>query len=68
MPFARNAPFEMHIQVEHDHYKVAVNGRHEFDYRHRVPINEITRLGVDGQVDLHGVTYLGVRLINSFLK
>jgi hypothetical protein len=59
MPFVRNQGFEINIQVEHDHFKVAVNSRHEFDYRHRIPINEITRLGVDGPVDLHGITYIG---------
>ena len=60
MPFAHNAPFEMHIQVEADHFKVAVNGRHQFDYRHRVPLSQITRFGIDGQVNIHDVTYVGV--------
>ena len=60
MPFARNDPFEMLIQVEADHFNVTVNGRHQFDYRHRVPLNQITRFGIDGQVDIHGVTYVGV--------
>ena len=68
MPFARNDPFEMLIQVEADHFNVTVNGRHQFDYRHRVPLNQITRFGIDGQVDIHGVTYVGVSFQSLILR
>jgi hypothetical protein len=62
MPFARDASFEMNIQVEEDYFKVAANGRHEFDYRHRIPYNEITRFGIDGQfIDIHFVTYIKIK-------
>ncbi len=59
-PFKHNHPFEMCISAESDHFKVAVNGQHLFDYNHRAPLDSIVRLAISGQIDCHGITYVGV--------
>lgn len=56
-PFKNNQPFEMIITVHNDDFKVTVDGARVFDYKHRVPINEITRLNVSGDVVLKSVSF-----------
>ena len=56
-PFKQNQPFEMVITVHADEYKVSVDGQHIFDYRHRIPINEITRLEITSDLVLKSVTF-----------
>ena len=64
-PFRHNTPFEMVIIAESDHFKVSINGHHAFDYRHRIPLNEVTVLNVEGGIDCHHISYLGVRIISN---
>ena len=53
MPFQKNYPFEIIILCQHHHYKVAVNGSHFCEYRHRIPKHSVNTLSVSspaGQV------------------
>ena len=58
--FQHGQPFELIISVEHDKYQVAINGAHVFDYHHRVPISEVGRLSIKGDVSVHRIVYSGV--------
>lgn len=44
------------ILCDHQQFKVAVDGRHLLDYKHRVKdLRSITQVEVEGDVTLHGV-------------
>uniref|UniRef100_A0A8D0BZY4 Galectin n=1 Tax=Salvator merianae TaxID=96440 RepID=A0A8D0BZY4_SALMN len=56
-PFEAGKPFKIQILCEMDHLKVAVNDAHLLQYNHRVKeLNQITKLGVSGDVSLTSVT------------
>ncbi|XP_077366520.1 galectin-8-like [Festucalex cinctus] len=50
MPFARGAAFELLLLALHDRFKVAVNGAHLLDYKHRLPLDHVDTLAVSGKV------------------
>ncbi len=43
--------------------KVVVNGQHLFDYNHRIPLYEVTKLAINGQIDCYSLKYVGVSKI-----
>ncbi|XP_072885519.1 galectin-9-like isoform X3 [Hemitrygon akajei] len=58
LPFVPGQTFELQIHVEPTCYKVLVNGRHLFNYNHRLqPLNQIDKLEVTGDVTLALVQY-----------
>ncbi|XP_069765022.1 galectin-9-like isoform X2 [Narcine bancroftii] len=58
LPFVPGQTFEMQILVQPNCYKVTVNGRHLFNYNHRIqPLNQIDMLEVTGDVSLSLVQY-----------
>ncbi|XP_072125888.1 galectin-9-like isoform X2 [Mobula birostris] len=58
LPFVPGQTFELQIHVEPTSYKVLVNGRHLFNYNHRLqPLNQIDTLEVSGDVTLSLVQY-----------
>jgi hypothetical protein len=57
--FQHGQPFELIISVDHDKYHVAINGNHVFDYNHRVPISEVAKLTIAGDVSVHRIVYSG---------
>ncbi len=60
-PFRHSQPFEVSVHVESDRYVVSLNGHHAFDYNHRVPVNEVNRLSVNGEIECHAIRVHGVR-------
>jgi len=58
MIFQRGVQYELTIDVLHDKYTVRVNGHFAFAYAHRVSYQEITRLEIQGQQSIHGISYL----------
>lgn len=38
---------------------MAINGNHVFDYNHRVPISEVARLSIKGDVSVHRIVFSG---------
>lgn len=61
-PFEHASFFELLITVESDRYIVHINGDHIFDYKHRIPINEISFISIDGGVDIHSIVYSAVNI------
>jgi len=57
--FQHGQPFELIISVDHDRYHVAINGTHVFDYNHRVPISEVARLSIQGDVSVNRIVFSG---------
>uniref|UniRef100_A0A3Q2EJS7 Galectin n=1 Tax=Cyprinodon variegatus TaxID=28743 RepID=A0A3Q2EJS7_CYPVA len=59
-PFAAGEYFEMIVLCNQQHFKVAVNGLHQFDYKHRVQdLSSIGHLEIQGDVSLLDVRTLG---------
>ncbi|XP_075873333.1 galectin-8 [Nelusetta ayraudi] len=55
-PFAAARYFEVIVLCDPQQFKVAVDGRHLLDYKHRVKeLRSITQLEVEGDVTLHDV-------------
>ncbi|XP_028430444.1 galectin-8 isoform X2 [Perca flavescens] len=55
-PFTAGGYFEMIVLCESQQYRVAVNGQHQLDYKHRVQdLRRITQLEVLGDAALHAV-------------
>ncbi|XP_011265348.1 spidroin-2 isoform X2 [Camponotus floridanus] len=49
--------FEMMILCDYHCYKIAINGRHFAEFAHRLPFIKVTHLVIDGDVEIHSITY-----------
>jgi hypothetical protein len=58
-PFVKGGSFELIILVEEDEYKVAVNGQHLFEFRHRTSYRDVNRISVDGDLQIHQMAVSG---------
>ncbi|XP_019751803.1 galectin-8 [Hippocampus comes] len=58
MPFTRGAPFELLLLALSDCFKVAVNGAHVLDYKHRLALERVDTLAVSGKVQVDVVAVL----------
>lgn len=56
-PFAPGQGFNILILVEEDQFRVAVNGRHFIEYKHRIPFTSISIINIDGCVDIGKVEF-----------
>lgn len=58
LPYKRGAPFETIVMVHKDVFKVAVNGTHLLEYKHRLPLNRVDTFSISGNVRVHAVGYI----------
>ncbi|XP_028834565.1 galectin-8 [Denticeps clupeoides] len=58
MPFKRGGSFEIVIMLHDDAFKVAVNGDHVLEYRHRIPLERIDTFSMSGKVSLNTVAFI----------
>ncbi|XP_056914285.1 galectin-8-like isoform X4 [Takifugu flavidus] len=58
LPYKRGAPFETIILVQNDAFKVAVNGAHLLEYKHKIPLNGVDTFSVSGSVRVHAIGYI----------
>ncbi|XP_077476768.1 galectin-8-like [Stigmatopora argus] len=65
LPYKRGAPFETVILVKEDAFKVAVNGAHLLEYKHRIPVNRINTFSVSGTVQVQALGFIGNSAIYS---
>ncbi|XP_059760582.1 galectin-4 isoform X3 [Balaenoptera ricei] len=59
MPFSKGAAFELVFMVLADHYKVVVNGNPFYEFGHRIPLQMVTHLHVDGDLQLQSINFIG---------
>ncbi|KAK5916563.1 hypothetical protein CgunFtcFv8_011535 [Champsocephalus gunnari] len=52
------APFETIILVHKDAFKVAVNGTHLLEYKHKIPLNRVDTFSISGNVRVHAIGYI----------
>ncbi|MBN3311266.1 LEG8 protein, partial [Amia calva] len=57
MPFKQGAPFEAIILIQEKEFKVAVNGMHTVEFRHRVDLARVNTLGMYGKVKVDVVAF-----------
>ncbi|XP_015803375.1 galectin-8 [Nothobranchius furzeri] len=55
MPFRAGAAFELVILVQEDQFKVAVNGAHVLDYKHRLELERVDTVLIQGKVSVQVV-------------
>lgn len=58
-PFVVGQHFEILILTEGDEYKIAVNGQHFCEFKHRIPIYRVTSLSVNGDATINEIKYEG---------
>uniref|UniRef100_A0A8D2E1H2 Galectin n=1 Tax=Sciurus vulgaris TaxID=55149 RepID=A0A8D2E1H2_SCIVU len=59
MPFSKGEPFELVFMVMAEHYKVVVNGNPFYEFGHRLPLQMVTHLQVDGDLQLQSINFIG---------
>ncbi|XP_014065820.1 galectin-8 [Salmo salar] len=58
LPYRQGAAFETIILVHDDVFKVAVNGSHLLEYKHRIPLDRIDTLSICGKVKVHALGFI----------
>lgn len=58
MPYKQGAAFETIILVHHDVFKVAVNGAHLLEYKHRLPLDRVDTFSISGKVKVHAIGFI----------
>ncbi|CAL8294282.1 unnamed protein product [Boreogadus saida] len=58
LPYKQGAPFETIILVHEDVFKVAVNGTHLLEYKHRIPLDRVDTFSLSGKVRVNAIGYI----------
>ncbi|XP_064810093.1 galectin-8-like [Oncorhynchus masou masou] len=58
LPYRQGVAFETIILVHDEVFKVAVNGSHLLEYKHRIPLDRIDTLSISGKVKVHALGFI----------
>ncbi|XP_041702866.1 galectin-8 isoform X2 [Coregonus clupeaformis] len=58
LPYRQGAAFETIILVHDDVFKVAVNGSHLLEYKHRIPLDRIDTFSISGKVKVRAIGFI----------
>uniref|UniRef100_A0A3Q4BJ71 Galectin n=1 Tax=Mola mola TaxID=94237 RepID=A0A3Q4BJ71_MOLML len=58
LPYRCGAPFETVILVHNDGFKVAVNGAHLLEFKHKIPLSRVDTFSISGKVSVHTIGYI----------
>jgi hypothetical protein len=56
-PFNQGQEFNIKILVERHAYRIAVNERHCWEFSHRIPIERVHSMFIEGHVQIHRIDY-----------
>ncbi|KAG9341389.1 hypothetical protein JZ751_019196 [Albula glossodonta] len=56
-PIPRGSSFTLMFLVKRDSFAVIVNGNHFMEYLHRLPIQSVNTISVDGGVEVNSITF-----------
>ncbi|KAL2095725.1 hypothetical protein ACEWY4_007873 [Coilia grayii] len=56
-PLTQGSAFSLMILVGSDSYKIATNGSHFMEYRHRIPYNAVDTIHVEGMVEISSIAF-----------
>ncbi|XP_006901140.1 PREDICTED: galectin-4 [Elephantulus edwardii] len=59
MPFQKGSSFELVFMVMPEHYKVVINGSPFYEFGHRLPLQMVKYLQVDGDLELQSINFIG---------
>lgn len=65
LPYKHGAPFEMLVFVHKNAFKVAVNGTHLLEFKHRIPLNRVDTFSISGHVLVYAIGYIPSSAIYS---
>lgn len=58
-PFEYGQRYEMIFKVTSEHFLIAVNGQHCFEYQHRIPFEDVHELEVTGDFHVSSIVFAG---------
>lgn len=65
LPYKHGAPFETLIFLHKNAFKVAVNGAHLLEFKHRIPLNRVDTFSISGNVVVYAIGYIPSSAIYS---
>ncbi|XP_058243135.1 uncharacterized protein LOC131351660 isoform X2 [Hemibagrus wyckioides] len=57
-PFTKGASFNVFVVIKSEHYEVYVNGLELCTFKHRIPVENISTLGISGDVSINFIGFI----------
>ncbi|KAF8768485.1 Galectin-4 like protein [Argiope bruennichi] len=57
-PFSAGRDFTLMIMAEIGCYRIAVNGQHCWEFNHRLPMERVNSVSIDGSVQIHKIEFI----------